>query len=320
MANLQDLKKFDLNLLVIFECIYLYRSVSKAAEALFLTPSAISQSLQRLRNQLNDPLFVRSGKGITPTTVGTNLHHYLEDNLNQLEQTINIMQGAPLRKNFVLYCPPALAADHLPDLVSTFREHYDFELEHYDTSLASETAEDLLAYRKADLIIGMAPVTSHSVICKHCFSEETVLVCSEKHPRLGEHVDSAALAQEKFTLFNGPAEGQKHYHVKSAELIGERQIAFTSNSLSSIMAIIGSTDFIGILPAPTLRRYGQVFGLRPVKLNFSLPQYDYYLIYNRSSLTNASFVSFVSLIEQHFLRDVPAAQRRSAASPDQPTL
>ncbi|CCK17753.1 Putative LysR-family transcriptional regulator YbdO [Cronobacter universalis NCTC 9529] len=237
-----------------------------------------------------------------------------------MSRPLTLWEGAPLRKNFVLYCPPALAADHLPDLVSAFREHYDFELEHYDTSLASETAEDLLAYRKADLIIGMAPVTSHSVICKHCFSEETVLVCSEKHPRLGEHADSAALAQEKFTLFNGPAEGQKHYHVKSAELIGERQIAFTSNSLSSIMAIIGSTDFIGILPAPTLRRYGQVFGLRPVKLNFSLPQYDYYLIYNRSSLTNASFVSFASLIEQHFLRDVPAAQRRSAASPDQPTL
>ncbi|EPN5697991.1 LysR substrate-binding domain-containing protein, partial [Cronobacter sakazakii] len=121
-------------------------------------------------------------------------------------------------------------------------------------------------------------------------------------------------------LFNGTAEGQKQFHVKSAELFGERQIAFTSNSISSIMAVIGSTDFVGILPAPVLRRYRQLFGLRPVKLNFSLPQYDYYLIYNRSSLTNASFVSFVSLIEQHFLRDVPQAQSRSTASPDQPTL
>ncbi|EPR9024600.1 DNA-binding transcriptional repressor CitR [Cronobacter dublinensis] len=320
MANLQDLKKFDLNLLVIFECIYLHRSVSKAAEALFLTPSAISQSLQRLRNQLNDPLFVRSGKGITPTTVGTNLHHYLEDNLNQLEQTINMMQGAPLRKNFVLYCPPSLAADHLPALVSAFREHYDFELEHYDTTLASETAEDLLAYRKADLIIGMTPIVSHSVICKHCFSEETVLVCGENHLRLGERADAAALAQEKFTLFNGTEEGQKHFHVKSSELIGERQIAFTSNSPSSIMAVIGKTDFVGILPASTLRRYRSVFRLRPVALNINLPQIDYYLIYNRSSLTNASFVSFVSRIEQHFLHDVPAALKQDAASPDQPTL
>ena len=46
MANLYDLKKFDLNLLVIFECIYQHLSISKAAETLFITPSAVSQSLQ----------------------------------------------------------------------------------------------------------------------------------------------------------------------------------------------------------------------------------------------------------------------------------
>lgn len=49
MANLYDLKKFDLNLLVIFECIYQHLSISKAAESLYITPSAVSQSLQRLR-------------------------------------------------------------------------------------------------------------------------------------------------------------------------------------------------------------------------------------------------------------------------------
>ena len=70
MANLYDLKKFDLNLLVIFECIYQHLSISKAAESLYITPSAVSQSLQRLRAQFNDPLFIRSGKGIAPTTTG----------------------------------------------------------------------------------------------------------------------------------------------------------------------------------------------------------------------------------------------------------
>ena len=77
MANLYDLKKFDLNLLVIFECIYQHLSISKAAESLYITPSAVSQSLQRLRAQFNDPLFIRSGKGIAPTTTGLNLHHSL---------------------------------------------------------------------------------------------------------------------------------------------------------------------------------------------------------------------------------------------------
>lgn len=37
MANLYDLKKFDLNLLVIFECIYQHLSISKAAETLYYT-------------------------------------------------------------------------------------------------------------------------------------------------------------------------------------------------------------------------------------------------------------------------------------------
>lgn len=36
MANLYDLKKFDLNLLVIFECIYQHLSISKAAETSIL--------------------------------------------------------------------------------------------------------------------------------------------------------------------------------------------------------------------------------------------------------------------------------------------
>ena len=48
MANLYDLKKFDLNLLIIFECIYQNLSISKAAETLYITPSAtITNSIQR---------------------------------------------------------------------------------------------------------------------------------------------------------------------------------------------------------------------------------------------------------------------------------
>ncbi|MGS3087750.1 LysR family transcriptional regulator, partial [Escherichia coli] len=57
------MKKFALNLLVIFDCIYQHLSISKAAESLYIPPSVVSQSLQRLRVQLNDPLFIRSGTG-----------------------------------------------------------------------------------------------------------------------------------------------------------------------------------------------------------------------------------------------------------------
>ena len=72
MANLYDLKKFDLNLLVIFECIYQHLSISKAAAMLFITPSAVSQSLQRLRQSLwfqrhRDCIRVLSSEAYYPT-------------------------------------------------------------------------------------------------------------------------------------------------------------------------------------------------------------------------------------------------------------
>lgn len=42
MANLYDLKKFDLNLLVIFECIYQHLSISKAAESLYIREPVVT--------------------------------------------------------------------------------------------------------------------------------------------------------------------------------------------------------------------------------------------------------------------------------------
>ncbi|CTR31935.1 transcriptional regulator YbdO [Escherichia coli] len=121
MANLYDLKKFDLNLLVIFECIYQHLSISKAAESLYITPSAVSQSLQRLRAQFNDPLFIRSGKGIAPTTTGLNLHHHLEKNLRGLEQTINIVNKSELKKNFIIYGPQLISCTNNNMLIRCLR-------------------------------------------------------------------------------------------------------------------------------------------------------------------------------------------------------
>lgn len=149
MANLYDLKKFDLNLLVIFECIYQHLSISKAAETLYITPSAVSQSLQRLRGQLNDPLFIRSGKGITPTTVGVNLHQHLEQNLNQLEQTINMMHSSGLKKSFVIYCPQVLSTKIMLAPMRLLIDKYNYEVELHDVFLAPDSAEDLLGIPKS---------------------------------------------------------------------------------------------------------------------------------------------------------------------------
>ena len=65
--NQIDLRRFDLNLLVVFEVLMTERNVTQAAVRLRRTQSAISHALSRLRAQLGDPLLLKRGKRMEPT-------------------------------------------------------------------------------------------------------------------------------------------------------------------------------------------------------------------------------------------------------------
>ncbi|WP_170763792.1 LysR family transcriptional regulator [Ruegeria lacuscaerulensis] len=65
--NKTDFTDLDGKVLRVFLTILEESSVSKAADRLGVTQSAISHTLSKLRQVLGDPLFVRSGQGLTPT-------------------------------------------------------------------------------------------------------------------------------------------------------------------------------------------------------------------------------------------------------------
>jgi DNA-binding transcriptional LysR family regulator len=83
-----DLKKVDLNLLVVFDTLMGTRSVSQAAHQLSRTQSAISHALERLRQQLNEPLLVRQGAEMVPSPFALRLHAQLQPLLRQLAQSL----------------------------------------------------------------------------------------------------------------------------------------------------------------------------------------------------------------------------------------
>ncbi|MEA3940884.1 LysR family transcriptional regulator [Enterobacter ludwigii] len=298
MANLYDLKKFDLNLLVIFECIYQHLSISKAAETLYITPSAVSQSLQRLRNQLNDPLFIRSGKGITPTTVGVNLHHHLEQNLNQLEQTINIMHGSTLKKNFVVYSPQILTTENLLGPLKLLMRKHNYEIELHDMLLSADSAEDLLAYRKADLIFSMAPVSNRSMICVPYASYSVLLVCSQDHPRMKEVATMEELQEEKFTIFLSDEPGVKTYQSMAEKVHAEKTIGFRCDSVFTIISMISASHLIGYVPEILFDKYSEVLRLKKITAPFTLPSLDIFMIYNRSALNSTAFAKFINEVTE----------------------
>lgn len=63
-----NIRDKDLNLLKIFHIIYQEKNISKAAERLELSQPALSHKLNKLRNELGDPLFIKAPRGLTPTT------------------------------------------------------------------------------------------------------------------------------------------------------------------------------------------------------------------------------------------------------------
>jgi DNA-binding transcriptional LysR family regulator len=76
----------NLNLLSIFIAIAEERSLSKAAEKLGLSQPTMSYSLKKLREDFNDPLFVRASKGVVLTPVAKSLQPRIKELIAQAEQ------------------------------------------------------------------------------------------------------------------------------------------------------------------------------------------------------------------------------------------
>jgi LysR family transcriptional activator of mexEF-oprN operon len=87
--NRNDLRRVDLNLLIVFETLMYERSVTRAAEKLFLGQPAISAALSRLRTLFDDPLFVRTGRSMEPTARALEITGLLSPALDSISTAVS---------------------------------------------------------------------------------------------------------------------------------------------------------------------------------------------------------------------------------------
>ena len=76
-----NLRRLDLNLLTVFEAVYEEKSQQKASERLYMSQPAISNAISRLRNVLDDRLFV-GNKTIQTTHKADELYLQVSEALN----------------------------------------------------------------------------------------------------------------------------------------------------------------------------------------------------------------------------------------------
>src|SRR5215510_2450636 len=83
-----DFRRLDLNLLVAFQVLVREKSVSRAAERLFLGQPAMSGALARLRDVLQDEILVRTGRGMEPTAKALAIYAQLAPALESIRAAL----------------------------------------------------------------------------------------------------------------------------------------------------------------------------------------------------------------------------------------
>lgn len=93
LMNRNDLRRADINLLVVFETMMHERNVSRVGEKLFLGQPTISGALGRLRVLFDDPLFIRCGRVMEPTARAEEIFANLAPALDGIAAALNRCQS-----------------------------------------------------------------------------------------------------------------------------------------------------------------------------------------------------------------------------------
>lgn len=277
MLNPIDLVRADLNLLVLFEVVLAECHVGRAAERMHITPSAVSHGLGRLRKLLNDPLFLKTPKGVVPTARALELAAPIADVLARARSVISTAEpfdAARSKRRFNIGAPDGVSAVFLQPLLALVAEAapgVDIGIRQI-LPLAGETAPER-AWRNAfaelesrSMDIAVLPVDDMPVRFHRqtLYEEDFVLVMRSRHPfarapTLDRYCEVAHLV---VSLHGDP---QGFVDQLLAERGRSRRIALTVPNFMFALAVLAETDLVSALPRRFAERHAQRFGLKVVE-------------------------------------------------------
>ncbi|MEM9359126.1 MAG: LysR family transcriptional regulator [Pseudomonadota bacterium] len=114
------LKEIDANLIVVLDALLIDGSVTKAAERLGRSPSAISHALSNLRDIFQDELFVRAGQRLVPTAKAESLAstiHVVCAGIQSLLREDDPFEPKTADRNLRIACPTVYEPALVPDIL-----------------------------------------------------------------------------------------------------------------------------------------------------------------------------------------------------------
>jgi DNA-binding transcriptional LysR family regulator len=271
MLNEIDLSRTDLNLLALFAVVLEERHVGRAAKTLHLTPSAVSHGLGRLRRLLNDPLFLRTPKGVVPTARATELAEPVADILARARSvfaTAAPFDPARSTRRFAIGAPDAIAAVLLPPLLAAlWRSAPRIDIgvrQALPQQLDWRPALAALEERAVDAVVLPRDDVPARFVAHVIGEEEFVIAMRAGHP----FAESPTLQRYCRMLHLVTSQsGDSHAYVDRVLAARglSRRVALTVPNFMLGLAILAETDYLAAMPRSFLTMHAARFGVVSVE-------------------------------------------------------
>jgi DNA-binding transcriptional LysR family regulator len=242
--------RYDLNLLPVFMALMEERSVTRAAVRLGITQPALSNALNRLRDTLRDPLFIRERYGIKPTQFAEEIAPVILETLARLDEVIIGRQHfdpATSTRQFNIAPNSFVEIVLMPGIIAKLREQAP-GVKVSLTPFGNDLSDTGVISGTTDMALGRIIDPPDNVIVQHLLDDGLACVVRADHPDIDQ-----AMSREQYERLrhvNVLPPGRLRVGVFQAlERQGlRRELAISVTHFLAVPEIIALTDYCATLP------------------------------------------------------------------------
>jgi DNA-binding transcriptional LysR family regulator len=239
-----NLRQLDLNLLVVFDAVMQERSVTRAAHRVFLTQSAVSSALSRLRVQLKDELFLRGTGKLRPTQRAFELELPVRAVLTDLERVLQPEAFDPQRhaRTFTIATNDYFTAVVAPRLAKYFELH----AQAVDLRIIpiGGRANELLDSSEVDVVCTSSSQVAERFQSQLLIEDDYVVVVRKDHAFAKKSPSLAQFAKARHLLVTPRGDARGFVDELLAERGLTRRVAMTVNHFAAAPQIVANSDLV----------------------------------------------------------------------------
>lgn len=265
-------QRLDLNLLTALRVLLAERNVTRAGEALFVSQSAMSGMLARLREFFDDPLIVPVGRKMELTPLAETLVDKVNDLMLRVDATLATrpeFDPASSRRHFSI-----VASDYVTQvlLVDVLREvHHEAPGVVVEFCEPSNTAAIDLENGEVDLVINPARFITPNQASAVLFEDSYHAVVAADHPTIGDSISLPAYqAARHVTMENNGRPQFETWFISEHGL--PPHVEVTVNSFGLLPTLLLGTGRVATLHTRMALQVRRHFPVRLVKLDFEAPR------------------------------------------------